>query len=136
MLHEQQFAKTSSFIVYAIKIQITNYYNMKTSLLFQSLSFIVALLLPHYATAIEFKVDDLYYSINSDSTSVTVASPPYGNPYDFGDLVIPETVSYNGSSYSVTDIGNSAFEGCSSMTSVTIPNSVISIGSTAFWQCI
>ena len=36
---------------------------------------------------------------------------------------------------SVTTIGNSAFEDCSSLTSVTIPNSVTKIGSSAFYGC-
>ena len=36
---------------------------------------------------------------------------------------------------SVTSIGNSAFYGCSGLTSVTIPDSVTSIGDSAFYGC-
>ena len=36
---------------------------------------------------------------------------------------------------SVTNIGVSAFDGCSGLTSIKIPNSVASIGKNAFWGC-
>ncbi|MDY6229462.1 MAG: leucine-rich repeat domain-containing protein [Prevotella sp.] len=56
------------------------------------------------------------------------------NPYS-GDITIPETVDYNGKTYSVTVIGQSAFERCEELTSVVIPNSVTSISKWAFFDC-
>ena len=80
--------------------------------------------------------DTIYYNINSDGSSVSVTDKgtsyiSYSNEYS-GELVIPESVTYSGKTYSVTSIGASAFYNCSGLTSVTIPNSVTSIGSYAF----
>ncbi|MBR2238210.1 MAG: leucine-rich repeat domain-containing protein [Prevotella sp.] len=50
-------------------------------------------------------------------------------------MVIPDSVTYNGTEYSVTSIGNDAFYKCSGLTSVTIPNSVTSIRDYAFSGC-
>ena len=48
---------------------------------------------------------------------------------------IPSTVTYQETTYDVTAIGEAAFDGCSSLTSVTIGNSVTSIGTQAFYDC-
>ena len=79
----------------------------------------------------------LYYDITSENTvAVTYYTNNYNNyNYVSGDVVIPSTLTYNGTTYSVTSIGGSAFSGCSGLTSVTIPNSVTSIGGFAFSGC-
>ena len=71
------------------------------------------------------------------------------------DLEVPSVYKYNGTTYritgiylynfnsltnvaipdSVTSIGSSAFAGCSSLTDITIPESVKTIGSGAFYNC-
>lgn len=50
-------------------------------------------------------------------------------------VVIPSTVVNNGTTYTVTSIGNYAFSDCSSLTAVEIPSSVTSIGEWAFYRC-
>lgn len=79
-----------------------------------------------------FTYEDIKYKIIS-STDKTVE---VGNNYSFtGEANIPSSVTYNGDSYSVTTIGEEAFRGCSGLTSVTIPNSVVFIKKSAFSEC-
>ena len=80
----------------------------------------------------------IYYNYNSDGSSVSVtfqgtSTTSYPNEYS-GEIVIPETVTYSGKTYSVTSIGSYAFYGCSGLASMTIPNSVTNIGSLAFYN--
>ena len=78
----------------------------------------------------------IYYVWIYDNTKLAVSyqgdyGTHYSNEYS-GNVVIPESVTYNGATYPVTSIGSSAFYDCPGLTSVTIPNSVTSIGSGAF----
>ncbi len=52
-----------------------------------------------------------------------------------GDIVIPKSVENGGYSYSVTILPDSAFSECSSLMSITIPDSVTVIGVDAFQYC-
>ena len=84
------------------------------------------------AAQTQFTSGGLKYEV-IDNNSVKVAGQ--NNSDISGSVVIPSTVTYNGTTYSVTSIGSGAFFYCSSLTSVTIPNSVTSIGSSAFSYC-
>ena len=52
-----------------------------------------------------------------------------------GNVVIPEEVTYSDVTRKVRQIGECAFAGCTNLTSVTIPNSVVMIGNRAFELC-
>ena len=81
-----------------------------------------------------FEKNGFYYKITGEGTvSVTYKDSNY-NTYS-GNILIPETVTYYGVTYTVTAIDNVAFFGCTDLTSVTIPETVTSIGNTVFKNC-
>lgn len=67
------------------------------------------------ATAYDFEEGGIYYNVNDDGTTVTVTYKwtDWDNYNDSllygGDVTIPATVTYNGTTYSVSTIGESAF---------------------------
>ena len=91
---------------------------------------ILSVLFSISASADVVEVDGIYYDISETTATVT-----YGDNEYSGDIVIPESITYNGSKYSVTSIGELAFIYCSGLTSIAIPNSITSIGESAFEGC-
>ena len=85
------------------------------------------------AFAYDVFIDGIYYDFHGKNATVTYRDQNY-NSYS-GEVVVPATVEYNGTEYTVTSIGNQAFDGCSSLTTITLPNSITSIGSYAFDGC-
>ena len=83
----------------------------------------------------------LYYNILSDH-EVEITFPYDGNgggwltyPKPTGNLIIPDSITHNGTAYPVTVIGNNAFDYCDELTSIVIPDAVTAIGSYAFYHC-
>lgn len=91
------------------------------------------------ASAYYFAVDGIYYDKvygqGSEYEVEVTDNNDYGAEKYEGDIVIPESVTYNGETYTVVGIGMSAFDGCTGLKSVAIPNSVTRIESSAFYGC-
>ena len=107
---------------------------IKEGLLFLALFASVSTTFAHDAN-----IDGIYYNFDSSTKTASVTyrgseCSSYSDEYS-GSVTIPETVTYNDITYSVTSIGKYAFYNCSKLTSVTIPNSVTSIGEYAFEYC-
>ena len=89
--------------------------------------------------AYDIEVDGICYNFLQDNeVEVTTKGLRAGGVYYSGEIVIPSTITYDGKNYNVTSIGERAFwsgKENSCLTSVTIPEGVISIGDNAFGNC-
>ena len=81
-----------------------------------------------------FEENGLYYEPTSGKTVKLVQHPDGTNRYS-GNIQIPDKVKCNDRYYIVDEIGGSAFSYCTTLTSVSIPNSVTLIGGDAFLGC-
>ena len=94
------------------------------------------MILPLLANAESVEINGIYYNLSKETNTAEVTYAPDDADYYYsGDIVIPETVNYEGISYSVTSIRSGTFWDCYELTSITIPNSVTSIGYRAFYGC-
>ena len=84
------------------------------------------------AEVIEYRTDD-GFKYNLDTEEKTAELAKFSGSQK--KVVIPESVTYNDVTYSVTSLGNACFNGCSSLTSITIPSSVTSLGDRCFNGC-
>ena len=80
---------------------------------------------------VRYQIGNLYYHLDFSSMEAIIADR---NSYS-GSLVIPEKLYSGYGTFTITGIYTRAFENCDDLTSVTIPNSVKSIGYMAFCSC-
>ena len=107
---------------------------------------LIIALLPQLSKSEEVKIGKLYYKLNNTDKTAEVTYDPKSiitgkslyledNYKNLGSIIIPIEIKSGSKIYKVTSIGVGAFSGCSSLTSLEIPNSVISIGGSAFFDC-
>lgn len=79
-------------------------------------------------------VNGVFYIFNTTAKTAQVGSGAYwANTYHSGDITVPEKVTYNNASYTVTGVAALAFcDYNSDLTSVTLPNTITSFDVSAF----
>lgn len=82
-------------------------------------------------SAYDFEIDGFYYEVDLEKMTATVVA---GENKHVGEISIPATVTYKGREFSVTSI-NGAFSENDELTKVSLPNSIVSLGTRAFEGC-
>jgi len=94
--------------------------------------------LPMYGQSIT--IDNLTYTVNGTGVSVTQAGYWNYNHTVFikvsGDIIIPESVSISETDYPVTEIADNVFKDYTGVTSISLPEGLLTIGSNAFYGCV
>jgi len=95
------------------------------------------------AKTYDFKIENngvmIYYQIlkgEESTVQVVRKKDSYDHNTYSGNVVIPSSVQYKGVDYKVTRIAMSAFDYCKQLTSVELPQSLLSIGWWSFSDCI
>ena len=78
-------------------------------------------------------IDGIYYKL-TDNSSANEVEITNGAAY-IGDITIPETVTFEGKTYTVVGVGPEAFRYCTGLSSISLPASLRYIGNYAFTSC-
>jgi hypothetical protein len=74
----------------------------------------------------DFMVDGIYYVVTDQNCVSVTRKDSNGHTYS-GEVIIPETVTYDGVTYTVTRIGANAFTQCPDLTSLTLPATIVTL---------
>lgn len=81
-----------------------------------------------------FFVGDIRYRLVDNTVENEVEVTGRDDGYS-GKISIPESITYEGTTYRVTRVGANAFYNCDGLTSISLPETITSIGSYAFHEC-
>ena len=96
-----------------------------------TISLLTAMSMAMNAETIEYTDGDFKYSLETETK--TAALSKYSGSAT--EVTIPESVTHDDVTYSVTRLGDKCFSYCSSLTSIDIPSSVTSLGDECFSYC-
>lgn len=109
----------------------------KTIHLFRRLALFVGLIVQCSLLNARTKINDLYYDLDTSSRTATVTYAMTGEYNYFflpASVKIPETVTYNGVTFTVTKIADRAFSYCKYMEEISIPGTVTEVGTTSTYH--
>ena len=78
-------------------------------------------------------IDSVYYTL--DNTAKTAQIAVQSKTTAIGDIVITDTVTYEGANYAVTSMADDAFADCNQLTSIVLPQTLRNLGKNAFLRC-
>lgn len=82
-----------------------------------------------YNEAWGFEIDGISYSVSGRTAIIT------GCDHSIKEIVLPDSVDYNGKKYPVTEMAIRAFSQRSNLEKIKLPKSIISIGDQCFYYC-
>ena len=109
----------------------------KGKCLFMRLVLIIGLIVQCALLQASTLIDGLYYDLDTSNRTATVTYEVDGTG-NYASLSanvkIPESVVYNGVTFTVTKIADKAFANCTVMESISIPGSVVQVGNLQWWK--
>ena len=109
----------------------------KSKCLFMRLALIIGLIVQCALLKASTLIDGLYYDLDTSNRTATVTYEVDGTG-NYASLSanvkIPESVVYNGVTFTVTKIADKAFANCTVMESISIPGSVVQVGNLQWWK--
>ena len=85
------------------------------------------------ASAYDATVNGLYFNLDANTKTAEVTKGDYKQS---GVVNIPETITIGSTTYTVTSIGDEAFEKCNTLSMAALPTTIKRIGKYAFYQCL